>query len=164
MSSRILLALAPIALASLTGCSVTSSENDTFHFGVADMESVATGDFDGTLTRAGKKDTAMTLRLDHVVKTSQPQCGTRELYHTECIDLSELGVRGKLTTADKTYDDVTVTGQMQVYGLDLAQGELTFNTPDNQRFYVTYKEGAYTDGGVQTSKGDAVGTFTLTKH
>ena len=155
--------VAALALAPLSGCALDTADTDTFHFGAADMEALATGDFTGTLTRPAKKATALTLHLDHVVKTSQPACGSRELYHAECIDLSDLGVAGTLTTADKTLDAAKVTGGFQVYGLDLSQGQLSFTTPASETFTIAYANQAFQDGQVLGAKGEAAGSFTLAK-
>ena len=51
--------VAALALAPLSGCALDTADTDTFHFGAADMEALATGDFTGTLTRPAKKATGV---------------------------------------------------------------------------------------------------------
>lgn len=162
-SLRALLA-ASIALAPLAGCVAPTEEEPAFTYGLADVKNAATGSFGGTLQRADGTATDLALELTYAPPAYTAQCGNRTLgYHVECVDESEMGLTGTITTGDGERKAEPVTGGFHVMGLNLTYGDLELETKAGERFSASWASGAFKDGRVWTKNGGALGTFTLAR-
>lgn len=166
MSTPLRAIAAALATVALTACSSDSTGSaapeETFSFGEADVKSVVTGDFKGTLTLTGKPPTALTLHLDKApASTTKAACGNRTLVHEQCISVSTMMLVGTLSTDDKTYEGAAVTATFDVYGTELRSGSLRI-VAGSRTLNVSFDNGAFKSGTVQEG-GNAAGELTLTR-
>jgi hypothetical protein len=136
------------AIAAL-GCS--SSSDEDYKFGAAEMEQVVVGTWSGTwgsetpdagTSDAGADDAGadganeggtglvpFTLRVDRVARTgSSPLCDPRPLsVHPLCVSTSEMPLRATLDVSDGSFTGVELTGMLRVPGAELNEADMSLN-------------------------------------
>ncbi|MBK9266629.1 MAG: hypothetical protein IPM54_43440 [Polyangiaceae bacterium] len=107
----------------LAACGPEAAEPE-YGFGEADMQNAIVGDWSGTLTLTGQMPTSFTLSIARV-PSMQPACGSRTFSAPACVETSSMTLNATLTTADKTFDAVSLQGDFMVIGLEMNNGELS---------------------------------------
>ena len=145
----------------LTACGSDSASSaaPTYSYGLLDMQKVVVGDYTGTLTPVGKPMAAVTMRLDYAPPGQKPACGSRTL----CVDMSSMGLVGKITTSDGTYKDGVVTGAFDVFGTELQGGTLSVRLPDTSTLNIPYEAGKLRPQNDVFGANGVLGTMVLTK-
>lgn len=117
--------IASLAGSLLVGCS-SDPDEPVYGFGETDMQGAIVGNWSGTMTLNGQMPSTYTLSLTQV-PSLQPACGSRTFSAPLCVETSSMTLEGTLTTADKTFDGLTVSGSFFVIGLELVSGELSLS-------------------------------------
>jgi hypothetical protein len=139
----------------------TSSESEPA-FGAEEMQAVVVGSWTGSLTSGGKS-TEMKLVLEHAPPGTSPACSNRVLgVDPQCIDMTELGVKGTLTTADDAYKASPVTGSFRVMGLDLSGGFLELKLADGKTLSAQQQDKGFGSCKLYDDQGEA-GSCTMAK-
>lgn len=111
----------------LAACSSEPSEPE-YGFGEADMQNAIVGNWTGMMSLTGQAPTAFTLAVTQV-PTMQPACGNRTFSSPLCIETSSMTVDATLSTTDKVFDAVKLSGNFMVIGLEINNGELSLSGP-----------------------------------
>lgn len=156
---RIVQGLVLLLCLSSCGSDSSSATAPTYNYGISDMQKVVVGDYTGTLTPVGKSTATLTMRLDYAPPGQKPACGSRTL----CVDMSSMGVTGKITTSDGTYKDGVVTGAFDVFGTELVGGSLSLRFPDTTTLNLPFESGKLRAQGDVVGAGGVLATIVLTK-
>jgi len=158
---RTLIAFAVVVI-TLPACSASSDSDEGPTFGAAEMQAVVVGTWNGTLT-VGGNTAAMTLVLEHAAPGKSPSCSNRTLgVDPECVDMTSMGVKGTLTTADGAYTASPLTGTFQVIGLELSGGYLDLKLNDGKRISAQQKDKGFSGCTLYDDQGEA-GSCTMAK-
>lgn len=155
-------ALAAVVALSLPACAFNNNADPEPNFGAEEMQALIVGTWTGTLTLQGKTS-AMQLVLEHAPPGTSPACSNRTLgVDPACVDMTTLGVKGTLTTADGAYAASPVTGTFNVMGLELRGGFLELKLQDGKSLSAQHEGGGFTGCSVWADHGEA-GSCTMSR-
>ena len=140
----------------LAACSSVPSEPE-YGFDEADMQNAIVGNWSGMMSLTGQAPTAFTLAVTQV-PAMQPACGSRTFNSPLCVETSSMMLDATLSTTDKVFDAVKLSGEFFVIGLEINNGELSLSGP-----------GVSISGGIEMAKtshdltisGDHMGSATM---
>ncbi len=140
----------------LAGCGSDPADPE-YGFGEADMQNAIVGNWSGMMSLTGQSPTAFTLAVTQV-PAMQPACGNRTFSSPLCVETSSMKLDATLSTADKVFDAVKLSGEFMVIGLEINNGDLSLSGP-----------GVTISGGVEIAKtaqdlnifGDHTGSATM---
>jgi hypothetical protein len=139
------------------GCS-SSSEDEEFTYGRADVEAALVGKWTGSFA-SGRTGT-IELNLALAAPGAQTKCANRTL-SLKCMTESTAALTGTLTTSDGQLQTVPVTGTIMIGGTTFNNGYVSISTSAGVNLNAMYEAGTLKNGTLSAS--GATSTFTLTR-
>jgi hypothetical protein len=170
-----LFALAPAGCADDADSPAEGATPTGYQFGLEEMRREVEGEWSGRLAFGDRAETDMTLRLEYVPRDERGtapalSCGIRTLNEAlyRCGGQTAMEVRGTLSTADGTYQDVVVEGEFSVPGYVMERGRLSLSTQIEDFHFVDvpWAPGGFVEGTLRISKDSArypVGTVAMVR-